>query len=178
MVSTVSDPVPSTPGCGQQQTMTLWQGIRPHLCSAPVAPLPRQDRIDTFTPTPFRTAWSQLLPLCTLAIETLPRQETFPETDAKNCTKATSITGLLVTVRGNACGFSISPALVSASGTTTCEHVEHERLQQWFSALPTLRPFNAVPHGVAAPATNSLSLLLRNCNVRSHNSSLCVFQWS
>lgn len=31
----------------------------------------------------------------------LPKQETFPETEAKNCTKATSITGLSVTVRGN-----------------------------------------------------------------------------
>lgn len=62
---------------------------------------------------------------------TLPKQETFPETDAKNCTKATSITGLSFTVRGNVRGFKVSPALVSASGTTTCGNAgQHQQLHQ------------------------------------------------
>ena len=59
-----------------------------------------------------------------LSSDILPKQETFPETDAKNCTKAISITGLSVTVRGNVWGFNVSPALVSASGTITCGNVD------------------------------------------------------
>ena len=61
-----------------------------------------------------------LIYLFLLSIDILPKQETFPETDAKNCTKATSITGLSVTARSSVWGFNISPALVSASGTITC----------------------------------------------------------
>lgn len=54
-----------------------------------------------------------------LSIDILPKQETFPETDAKNCTKPTSSTGRSFTTRGNVWGFNVRPALVSASGTIT-----------------------------------------------------------
>lgn len=49
----------------------------------------------------------------------LPKQEIFPETDAKNWEKVTSITGLSVTVTGNILGFKANPALLSASGIIT-----------------------------------------------------------
>lgn len=62
--------------------------------------------------------------LFSVLTDILPKQETFPETDAKNCTKATSITGLSVTARGNVWGFKVSPALVSASGTITCRDTQ------------------------------------------------------
>lgn len=59
-------------------------------------------------------------PMLLLSRQVLPKQEIFPETDARNWEKVTSITGLSATVTGNILGFKASPALLSASGTITC----------------------------------------------------------
>lgn len=80
-----------------------------------------------------------------LSLDILPKQETFPETDARNCTKATSITGLSFTARGNVWGFSVSPALVSASGTTTCGNTGKVSSDLSVAALLAYRDQNIPP---------------------------------
>ena len=51
-------------------------------------------------------------------------------------------------------------------------------LEQWFSAFPTLRPFNTVPNVVVTPSVELFLLLLHNCHFATavnHNVNILCF---
>lgn len=106
--------------CGHVPERTGRNKARPSLCLQAVMASSPTLLVRKSSPSPASTHLPLRNPQFLLSTDILPKQETFPETDAKNWTKVTSITGLSFTTRGNVWGFSVRPALASTSGTITC----------------------------------------------------------